>query len=114
MVNSITWKKPQKNIFWVVAPYDPYTRRDSLTGRKIDVVHPGTGKKYNCSVIDWKEPFSLDLFPASLLRDFSDSIDKRVHEIFIKKLLNKPEFQEIINEFEKQAKAILLQLILIK
>jgi len=111
MIESLIWKKPDRNIFWIVAPYDPYTRRDKVAGRKIELVHPDTGGKHNCEILRYLDICKFENFQPVVLNYFNDSTNNRVHKIFIEGLKTKPEFQKNIKEFKDHAKAIVLELI---
>ena len=114
MITSLLWKKPKEQIFWVVAPYDPYTRRDAVPGRKLEIVHPDKGTKHNCLILDLLDVCFIDDLHIRVLHRLTDSINPKKHDILKKHLKSKQEFQENKKEFKEHAKAIVLELIEIK
>lgn len=111
MITSILWKKPPIPVFLLIAPYDPYTRRDQTPGRKLEVIHSDDGTRHECEILRILDICKIDAIEPAVLAFCSYSNKKAAHHVFVERLKARPEFQENQKEFTYHAKVIVLQLI---
>jgi len=95
MNKTITWEAPNRNIFWIAVPYNPYQRLDSIIGQVLDVIHPKTGEKTQTEILDFLGAYPMKNLPNHLARDCTDQ--KFVDGEFLARHLKdkKPEFKYI-------------------